>query len=286
MTWQTALALGRISNLPTVWTNVLAGIVLAGGLANGNLPAPQVVAALVSLSLLYIAGMYLNDAFDRDFDRQHRPERPIPSGKVSAELVFGVGFALLAGGVALLALCGVQAAIAAAILAGVIVLYDAWHKGNPASPLLMGVCRLLAYVSAGLAVAPSLPEGLWVAALVSFCWLIGLTYVAKQETLARIGNLWPLAFLAAPVVYGALHVEKGPLVLLLTVCLAVWAVLLVSKLMRRGKPAIPEVVVGLIAGISLVDALFAATHGAMAIVVLAVAAFGLTLGLQRWVAGT
>jgi hypothetical protein len=55
---------------------------------------------------------------------------------------------------------------------------------------------------------------------------------------------------------------------------------------RRGKPAIPEVVVGLIAGISLVDAIFAATHGAMAIVVLAVAAFGLTLGLQRWVAGT
>jgi 4-hydroxybenzoate polyprenyltransferase len=286
MNWQTALALGRISNLPTVWTNVLAGIVLAGGLASGSLPAPQVVAALLSLSLLYIAGMYLNDAFDRDFDRKHRPERPIPSGKVSATLVFVVGFALLAGGVALLALCGTPAAGAAALLATVIVLYDVWHKGNPASPLLMGACRLLAYVSAGLAVAPSVPAGLWVAALVSFCWLIGLTYVAKQETMTRIGNLWPLAFLAAPVIYGALHVKEGLLVLLLTVCLAAWAIMLVLRLVKRGKPAIPEVVVGLIAGISLVDAIFAATHGAMTIVVLAIAAFGLTLGLQRWVAGT
>ena len=286
MSWQTALALGRISNLPTVWTNVLAGIVLAGGLASGSLPAPQIVAALVALSLLYIAGMYLNDAFDRDFDRQHRPERPIPSGKVSAALVFAVGFALLSSGVVLLAFCGARAALAAGALAGVIVLYDVWHKGNPASPLLMGACRLLAYVSAGLAVAPVVPEGLWIAALVSFCWLIGLTYVAKQETLTRMGNLWPLLFLAAPLAYGVVHAGQGPLVLVLTLGLAAWTVMLVLKLMRQGKPAIPQVVVGLIAGISLVDAIFAAAHGSVAIVMVAIVAFGLTLGLQRWVAGT
>jgi 4-hydroxybenzoate polyprenyltransferase len=286
MSWQTALALGRISNLPTVWTNVLAGIVLAGGLANGNLPVPQAAAALVSLSLLYIAGMYLNDAFDCEFDRQHRPERPIPSGNVRVGLVFAVGLGLLGSGVALLALCGTRAAFSAAVLAGVIVLYDFWHKDNPASPLLMGACRLLAYVSAGLVIAPSLPDDLWVAALVSFAWLIGLTYVAKQETMTRVGNLWPLVFLAAPVVYGVVHVGNGPMVLLLTVGLAAWAAMLVLRLVRQGKPAIPGVVVGLIAGISLVDAIFAATHGSVAVAVIAVAAFCLTLVLQRWVSGT
>jgi hypothetical protein len=166
------------------------------------------------------------------------------------------------------------------------VLYDVWHKGNPASPLLMGACRLLAYVSAGLAVAPVVPEGLWIAALVSFCWLIGLTYVAKQETLTRMGNLWPLLFLAAPLAYGVVHAGQGPLVLVLTLGLAAWTVMLVLKLMRQGKPAIPQVVVGLIAGISLVDAIFAAAHGSVAIVMVAIVAFGLTLGLQRWVAGT
>ncbi len=282
MNWQTALALGRISNLPTVWTNALAGIVLAGG----NVLTPQAAQAVVALSLLYVAGMYLNDAFDREFDRQHRPERPIPSGAASASLVFTIGFALLAAGIILLALCSLRSGIAGAALGALIVLYDAWHKGNPAGPVLMGGCRLLAYVAAGLAVSSAAPAALWVAALVSLSWLIGLTYIAKQETLRTMGNLWPLGFLVAPIVYGVAHAEGRPLVVLLTVVLAGWAAMLVLRLVRQGRPAIPGVVVGLIAGISLVDALFAAAHDAPVISAVAIVAFGLTLALQRWVAGT
>ncbi len=97
-----ALKLGRISNLPTVWTNTLAGVVLAGG-AIGDARVPWL---LLALSLCYVAGMFLNDAFDREFDARHRPERPIPSGEVSAITVFGAGFAMLAVGVALLAWIG------------------------------------------------------------------------------------------------------------------------------------------------------------------------------------
>jgi 4-hydroxybenzoate polyprenyltransferase len=48
-----AIRLGRISNLPTVWTNVLAAIVLAGG----GVGDPRFVLLLVALSLAYIAGM-------------------------------------------------------------------------------------------------------------------------------------------------------------------------------------------------------------------------------------
>jgi 4-hydroxybenzoate polyprenyltransferase len=150
----------------------------------------------------------------------------------------------------------------------------------------MGGCRLLAYVAAGFAVSPAVPPALWIAALVSFCWLIGLTYVAKQETLTRMGNLWPLIFLAAPIVYGAVEANGRPLVIALTLGLAGWGGMLVARLIRQGRPAIPSVVVGLIAGISLVDAVFAAAHDAPVIALLAVIAFGLTLGLQRWVSGT
>lgn len=54
--------LGRISNLPTVWTNTVAGVVLAGGsLHEGGLPA-----LLAAFTLFYTGGMFLNDAFDRD----------------------------------------------------------------------------------------------------------------------------------------------------------------------------------------------------------------------------
>ena len=109
-----ALRLGRVSNLPTVWTNALAGIVLAGGHAAD----PRTLPLLVALSLFYVAGMYLNDAFDAEIDARERPERPIPSGQVSAETVFTVGFAMMALGLALLAWAGYGVAGGTGIGAG------------------------------------------------------------------------------------------------------------------------------------------------------------------------
>jgi 4-hydroxybenzoate polyprenyltransferase len=105
---------------------LLAGIVLAGG----RLDAARTPLILLALSLFYVAGMYLNDAFDRDFDRDFRPERPIPSGHATAATVFAAGFAMMAGGLALLTItaAGALSAVAAgAALAAVIVAYDAWH---------------------------------------------------------------------------------------------------------------------------------------------------------------
>src|SRR5688500_14958634 len=67
---KTLLRLGRVSNLPTVWTNVLAATVLAGG-------APQstrTAVVLIAMSLFYVGGMYLNDYFDREIDARERPE--------------------------------------------------------------------------------------------------------------------------------------------------------------------------------------------------------------------
>jgi len=282
LTFRTALGLGRVSNLPTVWSDVLAGIVIAGG----SVAVPQAAIALIALSLLYTGGMFLNDAFDRDFDRAHRPERPIPSGRTSARTVFLAGFAQLALGVALLAACGIWAGVSGAALAAVIVVYDAWHKGNPASPVLMGCCRLLAYVCAAAAVVQGVPDLVWICGLVCLCYLIGLTFIAKQETLQRIGNLWPLAFLVAPLIYGIAKSQGHPLAWVLTIALGAWAAVFLLRLLRLGKPAIPRTVISLIAGISLVDAVFAAAQGTDGVAALAVASFALTLALQRWVSGT
>ncbi len=38
-------------------------------------------------------------------------------------------------------------------LAGSIVLYDAWHKGNVFAPVIMGLCRALVYLVTGAAVS-------------------------------------------------------------------------------------------------------------------------------------
>src|SRR4029453_13938866 len=106
MNWGVALRLGRVSNLPTVWTNTLTGIVLAGG----SIADPRTPPLLVALSLFYVAGMYLNDAYDAEIDAHERPERPIPSGEVSAGTVLALGFGMMALGLALLIWVGYGAA--------------------------------------------------------------------------------------------------------------------------------------------------------------------------------
>src|ERR1044071_7583847 len=87
---RTLLILGRISNLPTVWSNCLAGWWLGGGGNFAKLPF-----LFPGVTLLYIGGMFLNDAFDAEFDRLHRKERPIPSGAISLQVVWRCGFTLL-----------------------------------------------------------------------------------------------------------------------------------------------------------------------------------------------
>jgi heme O synthase-like polyprenyltransferase len=290
MNFRTALRLGRISNLPTVWTDVVAGIVLSGAAVTA---APALL-LMLSLSLFYVAGMFLNDAFDRDFDRRDRPQRPIPAGEATAAMVFIYGFALLAAGFAVLVIVAYATtgpaswpALAAGILlAGMIILYDAWHKANPIGPLVMGLCRFLVYIVAGLAVAGTISPGLWLAAVVCLCYLIGLTYIAKQEGSRRIGNLWPLLFLAVPFVYGASSAAQGGAALVLYLLLLAAVGVALVFIFGLSSPDIPHAVMTLIAGICLLDGLFVAGQGQTMLAAAAVAAFLLTLCLQRFVPGT
>ena len=96
---------------------------------------------VVVLSLFYVAGMYLNDAFDRNIDAHERPERPIPSGKVSTSTVFAIGALLLLAGEGVLAIMsygleggqGWPPLVAGVALAAAIIYYDMSHKANPLS---------------------------------------------------------------------------------------------------------------------------------------------------------
>ena len=290
MTFDVALRLGRVSNLPTVWSNVLAGIVLAGGAAT----AANVVPLVMALSLFYIAGMFLNDAFDRRYDARDRPTKPIPSGEVSAQAVFTFGFAMMALGFAVLVATGAaaaeggawRAAAAGVALGGLIVYYDWDHKENTWGPLVMGLCRVMVYVAAGAAVALALPPRLWIGALAMLCFLIGLTYASKQEGFGRVGNLWPLALLAVPFAVAApaaLTDAHTAALFVLFLIATLWAV---SLLVRRTGRQIGRAIAILIAGISLLDAMLIAGAGAPAVAWIAALGFPLTLAGQRWVSGT
>ncbi len=290
MKFSVALKLGRVSNLPTVWSNVLTGMALAGA-ATADC---RLLILVVSLSLFYVGGMFLNDAFDHGFDAKARPERPIPSGQVSAAQVHAFGFGMMAAGLALLAWVGYgyepltqwRPVVAGFALAAAIVFYNWHHKNNPLSPLVMGVCRMLVYLTAALAVAAVVPQQVVIAAVVLLCYLIGLTYAAKKEHLRSLENSWPLAFLAVPIIYGIYLTPSQPAVLLPLALLAVWAMYALWLLRRRKPGDVPRAVIGLIAGISLLDALLLSGTGHFLFACLAVAAFLVTLALQRWITGT
>jgi 4-hydroxybenzoate polyprenyltransferase len=282
------LKLGRVSNLPTVWTNVLAGTALAGGASSR-----VVLFLIVGMSLFYTAGMFLNDAFDYDFDRKFRPERPIPSGQIARREVFEWGGSMLLGGLLLVLFAAregppeavVTAGAGALTLIGVIVIYDWRHKNNPVSPLLMGLCRVLIYLIAGLAVVNTIPLPLLAAALALLCYLIGLTYAAKLE-MRSVMTFWPLAFLAVPLIYGATLAAHSLPVAVLFILFAAWMIRALSFLLIKSRRSIPRAVIGLIAGLCLWDAVLVASTGETALAMLCLAGLAATMGLQRWVSGT
>jgi hypothetical protein len=273
------LQLARISNTPTVVSNTVAGAVLASAAAEASTVA--VVAA--AMALFYTAGMILNDVLDYEVDRVQRPERPLPSGVVSRRAAVTAVAALFAVGEALLLLEGWEPALAGLGLVALIVLYDAWHKGNALSPVLMGGCRALVYVVAALAVTASVALEVWTAAAVLLIYIVGLTQVAKAEGGSLLAA-WPLAAVLAAIGYWVGWVDSVWMVLLLVAFAAwVWRALWLV----RGPRRIGQGVVSLIAGVSLFDALaVASAGGGIAPVAVCLAAFLLTIALQTKIAGT
>ena len=62
---------------------------------------PTLILLLAASTLLYAGGVALNDVYDADVDRQERPERPIPSGRVSLAAARRLGWMLLIAGAAI-----------------------------------------------------------------------------------------------------------------------------------------------------------------------------------------
>jgi UbiA prenyltransferase family len=247
---RTLLVLGRISNVPTVWSNCLAAWLLNGG--GGNWLAFVTLSA--GATLLYVGGMFLNDAFDADFDRQFRPERPIPSGQITERDVWWIGGLLILFGWLLLFMLGDKVALLAMALVAAIILYDAVHKHLEGAPFLMAACRFLLYVVAGAATLHAVNEPVIWHGLALAAYIVGLSFLARKESGPGSVSIWPLLFLAAPLVANVvLNPSRGVLSWLASVALVVWLVWCLRELIGRAKPNLGRIVAGLLAGIVLVD---------------------------------
>jgi 4-hydroxybenzoate polyprenyltransferase len=282
--FRTLLVLGRVSNLPTVWSNCLAGWWLGGGGHHWRLPF-----LFLGVSLLYTGGMFLNDAFDADFDRQRRPERPVPTGKIPLPLVWRFGFGQLGVGIFLLLFCGQLAAGAAFFLAIFILLYNFSHKFFTASPWLMGACRFWVYLIASAAGVNGLHGWPIFCGVAMALYVVGLSYVARRESFIAAIPHWPLLLLAAPVML-AMIMNTGHFRLAagwVATLLVLWSVRSIWSIFLSGEINISYLVSNLLSGIVLVDWLAVAPQISPWIgMPVFLALFGLTKWFQHFVPAT
>jgi len=142
---------------------------------------------LGSSSCLYLAGMVLNDVFDRRVDAEERPKRPIPSGRVSLREAISLGTGLVALGLALSIGVGVASVTVAGLLTACIFLYDGLLKSTLLGPAVMGACRFLnVMLGASAATLPSGVSATWsmpqlaVAAGLGV-YIAGVTWFSRHE---------------------------------------------------------------------------------------------------------
>lgn len=194
MTWL------QLMRLPTVFTalaDILCGFIVsqfvaqAGDFSVRQIPVlPEFWLLLLSSAGLYLGGMVLNDVFDAELDAQERPERPIPSGRISKRAASVLGNALM--------LCGVLAAWFAGqvsetgtnglrialMLAVAVVFYDSVLKKTILGPLGMGSCRFLNIMLGASCVGAW--SDLWMApqlyiAAALGVYIVGVTWFARNE---------------------------------------------------------------------------------------------------------
>ena len=222
MAW---LQLFRIANLPSAVANILMGFLLVHQTWS---PTVELILLIVASSCMYLAGMVLNDVFDFEVDLEQRPNRPLPSQRISKPAATTVGFAMLIGGVVIACLAGVSATggfdldptgpmvrtgLIAVGLAVCVVLYDGPMKRTIAAPFIMGLCRTLNILLGASTFAPAvlkadegflfgLPTFVWWAAISIGVLISGATLLGRKEAVEN-QNRTPL-FIAVGIIVASL----------------------------------------------------------------------------------
>jgi len=184
------LQLTRPANVVTAVADIWAGFAIAGGwtymISDWELGAAVFWQKLAWLSLstigLYAGGVAFNDVFDAELDAVERPERPIPSGRVSKTAAAGMSLMLLILGILAAFQVNSIAGIIAFFVAVLAVVYDYWGKHQYyLGPINMGMCRA-GNLLLGISVAPELINSpLIVIGLIPLIYVAAITIISRGE---------------------------------------------------------------------------------------------------------
>jgi len=183
--WLAYWELLRIPNVFTAIADVVMGFLFTHAIL---LPADRsnLLVLVAASAALYLGGMVLNDVFDREIDRNERPGRPLPSGRVGLGAAQRLGWSLLVVGAVLAWLAAAlggqwrPGAVGLALAASV-VLYDGVLKQTWLGPVGMGACRFLnVLLGMSLSGAPWQDQH-WLVAGALGTYISGVTWFARKE---------------------------------------------------------------------------------------------------------
>ena len=171
----------RPANLITAFTDILAGMAIAGlHFATDKTLWGSAILLSISTVGLYGGGVVFNDVFDATLDAIERPERAIPSGRVSKQNATVLGISLLFVGILTAFMVSQMSGIFAIIVSILALFYDRFGKhNNLLGPINMGLCRGVNLLLGMSIIEPSL--AMWWVSIVPVIYISAITMISRGE---------------------------------------------------------------------------------------------------------
>ena len=280
----------RPANIVTSIADVLAGVAISGYFA-GAVPSSNLIIAVLLLCLstvgLYGGGVVFNDVFDAELDKIERPERAIPSGRVSLQEGILLGIILLIIGIISSFFVNNICGVIALLIAACALVYDKWGKHlSILGPLNMGLCRGL-NLMLGVSIVTIQLNNFWFLALVPIIYIASITMISRGEvhggktkTFYFAGLLYLLVITA--ILFFSFYKDKTLITLIFLLPFAWMIFTPLYKALKEpvGKNIGKAVKAGVIALI-LLNACWAAAFGAVWLAIIIILLLPLSLFLAK-----
>ncbi|MEO0337929.1 MAG: UbiA-like protein EboC [Bacteroidota bacterium] len=285
----------RPANVVTAVADVIAGAAIAGFFSAGlDLDWSSLLFLVISTMGLYAGGIVFNDVFDYELDKVERPERILPSGKLSKKTAIIFGLTLLGFAVIAAFLVGWGSGLIAFGIALLALLYDKYGKHHPVfGPLNMGLCRAFNLLLGVSIIPAALPQFWWIG-IIPILFIGAVTLTSQKENTGDNQSAIKIA-LGLDVLIMLILITLGFIGLLnlsiALVFLILWFVVNLRakrKAIRFNNPANIQnaVKMGILSLIPLDASLAAGFSGNILLGIVVLSLLGLSIGLAKLFAVT
>lgn len=261
------LVLVRLPNLFTLPSNILVGMATVSSLAFTLTSFTQFLLLVTISVLLYCVGIVLNDLYDFDIDKKERPNRPLPSGKISrrSAIVLVAIFSTIA--LILSLQVSFSTLVISSILFSVIFGYDKYLKNTHAGPFTIASARvinILLGTSVSLRSVDSYSQivTLTFVLIITFVYVSLIGFISRYEVHGFSDNtklLLPLAIVATVISSIILFSLMGFFKLESLIILSLFSFIMIisfSRIYRRDSGRTQQIVRNMILSIIVLDSTF------------------------------